>query len=931
MSYTLNRFPGAFTAYSLRKINTGISSTTANDIIQITRINDNETLSIGFTSSGDLDTNTISAFCTGTTCKVIAWYDQSKNNIHLYQNTLANAPIIYENEEVVVSVTNGKPALKFDGNQWLASTSTYTRSSRGAGGECFYFLVSEQQNINLGYPKTLASTPEYNIVRNVQYGIGITNGSSTLQSITLNLTPSKILSAGNGGPGNAKQVASIGGELLSRFSTLTPLSDARNIVIGSQHGDLNNRGCTARIQEFIYYRSFKMNIKNELESELNSVYKCVTYKRSRLDTIGDSFDRPIFSYALRITGSEKSHPTPPTATHTTTQFNSGKSVPLLKIRRGANVNTSEGTVHVFPDIKGELSLNSKVTIASGSYNFTKPIATLGEYLGNPYYISDATHYNAYVEAWYDQSNITIDAVAPSTGDVPAGNLVQTTLSKQPQIYSAETGSIIKINGKPAIKFSSSSLLVSDFTTIIGGNTFINSGVSIVENGFLNNTLLSIEQIPTNLTYLLYYETNGLENLAVGISSIANGSKAISKVINSSGSVFTDLSKNALTANTQYLVSAVRNGNRHYTTADGTSDSKTTVSGSNIASETGNKLLYIGDRQSNNTGASFYVQELSHFQRNIEAYKFDIEEEIQRYYKISSLNTLFGSVPNRYPTNLKLVYALRKITSKDNVALIGIRRSSDNAEVSVFPDFEGKLSYESPISTNTLGVTNFGDFCAGSDCLVTKIFDQGPDSKDLVQTTAANQPIIYSSTDGILLKNLNPAIEFDGVNDFLAVEALSGISTSACAVEIVATANTGDKVLVCAHNTTLANSTNRAQELRYWATSTHYAYSTASSPFTHTPITMSSFVAGAQYLGTVTYSTTAGGYYLGRSNFIATSTGNTTLDFSINTLAVGCVPTGTTTGSLFWGGTFQELIVWGQSQETNKTDISERTNDYYKVF
>lgn len=925
MSYTLNRFPGAFAAYSLRKINTEINSTTANDIIQITRISDNETLPIGFTSSGDLDISTISTFCEGTTCRVIAWYDQSKNNIHLYQNTLANAPIIYENGAVILSADNGKPALKFDGNQWLASTNTYTKSSRGEGGECFYFLVSQEQSSSFTTAKTIVSAPEYNIIRSTASSLAISNTSSSLSSITSNITALKVLSAGNGGSGNAKQVISTGGELLSRLSVVTPISAARNIVIGSEHGDLNNKGCNTRIQEFIYYRAFKLNIKNELESELNSIYNCITYKRSRLDTIGDSFDRPLFSYGLRITGAEKSHPIPPTVNYTVAQFNSGKSNPLVRIRRGVDINHAGGSADVFPDIKGELSLNSKVIVYEGSHTFTKPINTLGEYLGNPYYATGATHYNGYVEIWYDQSNLSITSIATS------GNLVQTNITQQPQIYSTETGSIIKINGKPAIKFSSYSLLVADFTTIPSGSTFINSGLGITSNGFLNNTLITFIQIPTNLTYLAYYESGGIESLTVGISSVANGSKGITKVINSTGTSFTDLSKNTLTANSQYLISGIRNGNRFYTTADGTSDTKTTISGSNMASETGNKLLYIGDRQGNSTGASFYIQELSHFQRNIEAYKFDIEEEIQKYYKIESLKTLFGSVPNRYPTNIKLAYALRKITSKDNSALIGIRRSSDNAEVSVFPDFEGKLSYESPISTNTLNANNFGNFCVGTDCYVTIIFDQGVDSKHLLQSTAANQPIIYSSTDGIILKNLNPAIEFDGTNDFLYVEALSGMPTSACAITTVATGVTANTVLICGHNTTLANSSNRAQELRHWVTNTNYAYSTASSPFSHTPINMNTFVSQRQFLNTVTYSTTAGGFYDGNSEIITTNTGNITVNFNLSTIALGCVPTGTTTGSLFWRGTFQELIVWSQSQEANKIDISERTNDYYKVF
>jgi hypothetical protein len=64
---------GAAAAYSVRRLN-GLYTGNA---IQVERSSDNTTQDIGFDSNGDLDESALTTFCTGTTCRVRTWYDQS--------------------------------------------------------------------------------------------------------------------------------------------------------------------------------------------------------------------------------------------------------------------------------------------------------------------------------------------------------------------------------------------------------------------------------------------------------------------------------------------------------------------------------------------------------------------------------------------------------------------------------------------------------------------------------------------------------------------------------------------------------------------------------------------------------------------------------------------------------------------------------------
>jgi hypothetical protein len=103
---------GIKAAYSTRKLLTAY----AGPAIRVERTSDGTPQDIGF-SSNVIDTATLATFCSGTTGKVIKWYDQSGNGNDQdnTDSTISNSPIIYQ-AGAVVFINTTRPALLFDGN-----------------------------------------------------------------------------------------------------------------------------------------------------------------------------------------------------------------------------------------------------------------------------------------------------------------------------------------------------------------------------------------------------------------------------------------------------------------------------------------------------------------------------------------------------------------------------------------------------------------------------------------------------------------------------------------------------------------------------------------------------------------------------------------------------------------------------------------------
>jgi hypothetical protein len=111
---------GAAAAYSTRQLR--LAQT---DCMTIRRASDGTTTTIGFDGSGNINEAAITTFCTGTTCTVYQWLDQSGNGNTATAPSTGAEPTIYTGGVLVKE--NGKLALDFDGtNNSLGNSLSLT-------------------------------------------------------------------------------------------------------------------------------------------------------------------------------------------------------------------------------------------------------------------------------------------------------------------------------------------------------------------------------------------------------------------------------------------------------------------------------------------------------------------------------------------------------------------------------------------------------------------------------------------------------------------------------------------------------------------------------------------------------------------------------------------------------------------------------------
>jgi len=107
-AYLLDDYSGAAAAYSLRKLRSGYTGSA----IRVRRSSDNTEQDIGFVNN-ELDTSSLTTFCSGTNGFVKTWYDQSGNGYDATQSTASAQPQIVSSGSVITE--NGKPTAQFDG------------------------------------------------------------------------------------------------------------------------------------------------------------------------------------------------------------------------------------------------------------------------------------------------------------------------------------------------------------------------------------------------------------------------------------------------------------------------------------------------------------------------------------------------------------------------------------------------------------------------------------------------------------------------------------------------------------------------------------------------------------------------------------------------------------------------------------------------
>lgn len=168
----LNDYPNAAAAYSLRLLD----NTYTGSAIRVRRSSDNTEQDIGFVNN-ELDTSTLTSFCSGTDGFVKTWYDQSGNGRDATQPTAASQPKIVSSGTVLVD-SFGKPRI-----QGYQNNLTNLKASFSSGQPISVFAVVDYTSLSTptGFP----------------YGVDLRSSSSNLIAVGLVGSSARIYAGSN--------------------------------------------------------------------------------------------------------------------------------------------------------------------------------------------------------------------------------------------------------------------------------------------------------------------------------------------------------------------------------------------------------------------------------------------------------------------------------------------------------------------------------------------------------------------------------------------------------------------------------------------------------------------------------------------------------------------------------------------------------------
>jgi hypothetical protein len=279
---------------------------------------------------------------------------------------------------------------------------------------------------------------------------------------------------------------------------------------------------------------------------------------------------------------------------------------------------------------------------------------------------------------------------------------------------------------------------------------------------------------------------------------------------------------------------------------------------------------------------------------------------------SNALTVINTLLDLYPSSAA-AYSTRLLRGASySGSAIRVRRSSDNAEQNIGFTTSGNLD-EAALTT----------FCGAGDGFVTTWYDQSGNSRNSIQTSGANQPIIYLS-GFVVINNTKPTLLFQAST----VKSLEGVWSQTITTEsnfgvfsvnnstdnfgrVLSQGGNGNDYDAGAYIPMLRNGTSAAM---CSFTSGGVLSSAAISYSTQT--LFSSIHTGSQVANKV-------------NNDSEVVTGDA-LNLNVERTTIGG-PTSTSiaTGSL--DGMVQEVVIYYTDQTANRTGISNNINTYYAIY
>lgn len=253
----LDLYPSAAAAYSVRLLRTAYTGSA----IRVRRSSDNTEQNIGFIGE-NLDTASLTTFCSGTNGFITTWYDQSGNGANSTQTIAVNQPQIVSSGSIIN--INGKPSIQFDG-----LTNNLANSFSGAAGaNVSAFAVRSFSS----YPstfRTMFNFDTYGLTHNSNGGFGaygvahIFNNSTTVLSNNYPTTTGQALDT------TINQTVLQRNNFSSTLSAGSAYSPGGGSV-GSFQGTVQT--FLGNLQELVIYQSDKSSDKSGIQTNINTYY-----------------------------------------------------------------------------------------------------------------------------------------------------------------------------------------------------------------------------------------------------------------------------------------------------------------------------------------------------------------------------------------------------------------------------------------------------------------------------------------------------------------------------------------------------------------------------------------------------------------------------------------------------------------------------------
>lgn len=273
------------------------------------------------------------------------------------------------------------------------------------------------------------------------------------------------------------------------------------------------------------------------------------------------------------------------------------------------------------------------------------------------------------------------------------------------------------------------------------------------------------------------------------------------------------------------------------------------------------------------------------------------------------------------------YSLRKVKASYSGSAVRIRRSSDDIEVDVAFDSDGKVSASSAITnvaeqggeSGQTTDTTLGDFISGTDAFVHTWYDQAG-SNNAVQATAANQPKI--AENGALLAD---GLKFNGNSDnFTITNGVSGRSIFAVTNQNI--------------DTTAGGATGYGQDgisslLGTAGTNSYIFISNNNSAFNSYAISLDGAASDSgQYASNGKTLSSAGGNLGTYGDIPSDANSLLSIIYSSGDPAFDWTRLGSgINGNIFMQGSMSEVILYTTDQSANRFKIESNINNYYGLY